>query len=293
MKAPRPTPRKSLAICAHLLGFDDGIYYNAKTLEEFDMPPGSLTMASSVARRESVAELRENAAVGTSPSRKLSARLEPFDSYWQAPEDVASGYASFSAYYRANYLSRLPQNRDTRILVISCGPGYLVNLLTQIGYTNVIPCETAEAFPYLERHQTAELDVVIPEQELNHLSLDETVEFLRLCRGALRPGGRVIVYAMNGANPLVGSENIAHNIDHFYNVTEHSLTQILSLGGFEQVKTFPLKLYVFWKNPLNYVGLAVTATLELAMRVIFMLYGKKVKVVSKKIAGMAFKAGAG
>jgi 2-polyprenyl-3-methyl-5-hydroxy-6-metoxy-1,4-benzoquinol methylase len=264
-------------------------------------------MSSSVARRESVAELRENAGAATASSRKLSARLEPFDSYWQAPDDVASGYASFSAYYRANYLAHLPQNRDARILVISCGPGYLVNLLTQMGYTNVIgidsdpakvahatarslPCETAEAFPYLERRQTGELDVVIPEQELNHLSLDETVEFLRLCEGALRPGGRVIVYAMNGANPLVGSENIAHNIDHFYNVTEHSLTQILNLGGFERVKAFPLKLYVFWKNPLNYVGLAVTATLELAMRVIFMLYGKKVKVVSKKIAAIAFKA---
>ena len=90
-------------------------------------------------------------------------------------------------------------------------------------------------------------------------------------RGALRPGGRVIVYAMNGANPLVGSENIAHNIDHFYNVTEHSLQQILKLAGLTDVKVFALKLYVFWKNPLNYVGLAVTATLEASMRVIFVL----------------------
>ena len=268
---------------------------------------GSLTVASSSARRESVAELRENVAVGVSAQRRLSARLEPFDSYWQAPQNVESGYASFSAYYRANYLPHLPEDRNARILVISCGPGYLVNLLTQIGYRNVIgidsdaakvahakakslPCESAEAFPFLEQRQTAELDVIIPEQELNHLSLDETIEFLRLCRGALRPGGRVIVYAMNGANPLVGSENIAHNIDHFYNVTEHSLGQILSLGGFSDIKAFPLKLYVFWKNPLNYVGLAVTATLELAMRVIFVLYGKKVKVVSKKIAAIAFKA---
>jgi hypothetical protein len=89
---------------------------------------------------------------------------------------------------------------------------------------------------------------------------------------------------MNGANPLVGSENLSHNIDHFYNVTEYSLQQILELAGFSQVKVFALRLYVFWKNPLNYVGLAVTSVLEVAMRVIFMLYGKKVKVLSKKIA---------
>lgn len=267
---------------------------------------GSSTVASSAARRESVTGLREDAGTGVSAPRRLSARLEPFDSYWQAPQDIDSGYASFSAYYRANYLPRLPTDRTARILVVSCGPGYLVNLLTGIGYRNVIgidsdaakvaharakslPCEIAEAFAFLEQHQTAQFDVIIPEQELNHLSLDETVEFLQLCRGALRPGGRIIVYAMNGANPLVGSENIAHNIDHFYNVTEHSLGQILGLGGFSGIEAFPLKLYVFWMNPLNYVGLAVTATLELAMRVVFMMYGKKVKVLSKKIAAIAFK----
>ena len=41
-------------------------------------------------------------------SRVLAARLEPFDSYWQAPKDIEAGYASFAAYYRANYLPHLP-----------------------------------------------------------------------------------------------------------------------------------------------------------------------------------------
>jgi 2-polyprenyl-3-methyl-5-hydroxy-6-metoxy-1,4-benzoquinol methylase len=236
--------------------------------------------------------------------RKLAARLEPFDSYWQAPKDVEGGFKSFTAYYRANYLSRLPKDRAARLLVISCGPGYLVEMLVREGYRNVVgidsdpakiaiarkhqlPCETAEAFPYLQAHQRPEFDVIIPEQELNHLTIDETIEFLQLCRGALKPGGRVIVYAMNGANPLVGSENLSHNIDHFYLVTEYSLTQLLELGGFRNVRPFALKLYVFWKNPLNYVGLVVTSVLELCMRVIYKLYGKKVSIVAKKIGAEA------
>jgi SAM-dependent methyltransferase len=266
----------------------------------------SFPIAGSVSRLEPPAERNGAPSAGASTGRRLAARLEPFDSYWQAPEDVDSGYRSFSAYYRANYLPQLPQDRAARILVISCGPGYLVSLLAQAGYTNVagidsdggkiehakrrgLACEVAEAFPFLEERQSELFDVIIPEQELNHLTVDETIDFLRLCRGALRPGGRVIVYAMNGANPLVGSENLAHNIDHFYNVTEHSLQQILKLAGFADIKVFALKLYVFWKNPLNYVGLAVTATLEGLMRVIFVLYGKKVRVLSKKIAAVAFK----
>src|ERR1017187_9808438 len=99
---------------------------------------GSLTVASPAARREPVSERREGPSTDVAAPRRLSARLEPFDSYWQAPEDVDSGYASFSAYYRANYLAHLPQDRKVRILVISCGPGYLVNLLTQIGYHEVV-----------------------------------------------------------------------------------------------------------------------------------------------------------
>ncbi len=235
---------------------------------------------------------------------KLAARLEPFDSYWQAPADVESGYKSFNAYYRANYLPHIPENRDAKILVISCGPGYLVDLLAKSGYRNVLGidsdggkvehatrrglnCEVAEVFPFLSAHQSGEYDCIIPEQELNHLTLDETITFLQMCRHALRPGGKVIVYAMNGANPLVGSENLAHNIDHFYNVTEYSIGQILELGGFQNIKPFGLKLYVFWTNPLNYVGLAVTSVLELAMRVIFKMYGKNVTILAKKIAAVA------
>ncbi len=242
-----------------------------------------------------------------SAQRKLAARLEPFDSYWQAPQDVDSGYRTFSAYYRANYLPHLPADLGARILIISCGPGYLVHLLRQLGYRNILgidsdphkvehgrrkglPCQLAEAFPFLAARQTGEFDVIVPEQELNHLTVDETIEFLGLCRGALRPGGSVIVYAMNGANPWVGSENVAHNIDHFYNVTEYSLVQLLQLGGFEQVRPFALRLYVFWKNPLNYVGLAFTSLLELCMRIVFRLYGKKVSILSKKIAAVAVRS---
>jgi SAM-dependent methyltransferase len=250
-----------------------------------------------------------SAAVIATPSAaaepELAARLEPFDSYWQAPQDPEKGFRSFKAYYRANYLAHLPQDRDANILVVSCGPGYLVNMLRERGYRRVLgidsdpakvevalrhglPCETARAFAFLRARPSA-YDVIIPEQELNHLTLDETVEFLRLAREALRPGGRIIVYAMNGANPLVGSENLSHNIDHFYNVTEYSLEQLLKLGGFAGIRVFALKLYVFWKNPFNYVGLLATAALEGSFRVIYRLYGKKVRVLSKKIAAVASK----
>ena len=148
-------------------------------------------------------------------------------------------------------------------------------------------CSAAEAFPYLQQSET-NYDVIIPEQELNHLTLDEQIEFLELCRARLATGGYVFVYGLNGANPLVGSESLSHNIDHFNTFTEYSLGQILEIAGFKKIQPLPLKLYVFWKNPLNYVGLAITTLYETYCRIMFKLYGKNVKILSKKIAAIAY-----
>ncbi|MEK0083582.1 methyltransferase domain-containing protein [Benzoatithermus flavus] len=249
-----------------------------------------------------VASVPAERPAGQVGERRLAARLEPFDSYWQAPVDVEKGYGKFAAYYRANYLRHLPADKAARILVVSCGPGYLVKLLRDEGYADVLgidsdplkiahaerhglPCATAEAFAFLERNRDP-FDVIVPEQELNHLTLDEQIEFLRLCRRNLKPGGIMIVYGLNGANPLVGSENLAHNIDHFNTFTDYSLKQIIRLGGLEVVEVMPLKLYVFWKNPLNYVGLVATTLLELFFRACFILYGKEVKILTKKLAAV-------
>jgi len=236
----------------------------------------------------------------------LSARHEPFDTYWQAPDDVEKGFSSFATYYQANILPHVPADKAAAILVVSCGPGYLVNLLKERGYTAVtgidsdpakiepglrrgLALRAADAFRFVYDAPAASYDCVVCEQELNHLTYDEMIAFLKMCRAALKPGGTVVVYGLNGANPLVGAENLAHNIDHFNTFAEHTLHQVLHLSGFADSKVFPLKLYVFWKNPLNYVGLAVTSVFELGCKVMFKLYGKNVKVLTKKIAATAVK----
>ena len=236
------------------------------------------------------------------PGRKLAARTEPFDSYWQAPESVESGYRSFKAYYKANFLGRLPADREARILVVSCGPGYFVDFLRDAGYRNVLgidsdpekiryaekrglSCKTAEAWPFLEQ-ATGEFDLIVCEQELNHLTKDEMVEFLHLCRGAMRPGGSLIVYGLNGANPITGAEALAQNLDHFNTFTEYSLHQLLEYCEFDEIQVFPLRIYVFYKNPLNYIGWFVTGVLELSFRVLFKLYGKSASIFTKKIGAI-------
>ena len=51
----------------------------------------------------------------------------------------------------------------------------------------------------------------------------------------------------------------------------------------------PLKLYVFYKNPLNYVGLTIDALFNLFFQLSFKFYGKSNRLFSKKIAAVARK----
>jgi 2-polyprenyl-3-methyl-5-hydroxy-6-metoxy-1,4-benzoquinol methylase len=238
-------------------------------------------------------------------SMRLSARFEEFDSFWEGPEKVEKGYKSFGQFYRANYLHRLPQDRSASILVVSCGPGYLVNLLNSSGYGNVLgidrhpekvkhaiernlSCRAEQAFPFLAGSQE-HYDVIFCEQELNHLTKDEMVRFLRLCWQRLRPGGTLVVHALNGANPITGAEALAQNFDHFNTLTDYSLRQVLEHSGFANTQVFPLNIYVFYNNPLNYLGLLVMGALSLAFQVAFILYGKSNRLFTKKIGAICQK----
>ena len=155
--------------------------------------------------------------------------------------------------------------------------------MISVSEKHALNCRVERGFEHLAGHPD-EYDVIVAEQELNHLTLDESLGFLALCRKSLRKDGLLVVYAMNGAHPLYGAENLAHNIDHFYTVTEFSLRQIMMAGGFKDIELHPLKLYVFWKNPMNYVGLAITGLIDLIVKVLFKLYAKDVKILTKKIA---------
>jgi 2-polyprenyl-3-methyl-5-hydroxy-6-metoxy-1,4-benzoquinol methylase len=253
-------------------------------------------------------------AQGVLPEQ-LSARLESFDSFWEGPEDVEKGYRTFGQFYRVNYLPHMPSNKSVKVLVISCGPGYFMDLLHQEGYTDVLGidsdpgkveharnrkmnCRVESAFPFLH-NASEQYDVIFCEQELNHLTKDEMVAFLKLCWLRMKDGGTLIVHGLNGANPLTGAEALAQNFDHFSTFTDYSLKQVLLYSGFGDIEIIPLDLYVFYKNPMNYVGKAVTGLFSILFRAGFILYGKSNKIFTKKIGASCkkqpdgFRAGLG
>lgn len=236
---------------------------------------------------------------------KLNAQIEPFDTFWEAPKDIEKGYASFYKFYKRNYLRYLPKNKEVRILVVSCGPGYFVNLLQEEGYTNILgidsnpekvryakerglECESQNAWNFLEKNEN-DYDLIFAEQEINHLTKKEITLFLRLCWKNLSENGLLIVHSLNGANPITGSEALAQNFDHYNTFTEYSLKQIFRYTGFRDIKVIPLNLYIFYENPLNYLGALMDKLCNLFFRLFFVFYGKSNKLFSKKIAAIGYK----
>jgi SAM-dependent methyltransferase len=233
--------------------------------------------------------------------RELTAQIEPFDSFWEAPDDIEKGYRSFFLFYKHNYARYFPEDKAAKILCVSCGPGYGVNLLKSLGYTNALGidsfpdkiahaqrhglnCIVGFAFDFLEDQPDRTYDLIWLEQEINHLTKPEILDLLRLCRRKLRPGGRLISFVLNGANPITGAEALAQNFDHQNTFTEYTFRQVLTHTGFEDVRVFDLNLYVFFLNPFNYVAWAASALLSAFFRACYLLYGKKNKLFGKKIA---------
>ena len=239
--------------------------------------------------------------------RNLTAQIEPFDTFWEAPKDIEKGYAKFGKFYKRNYWPYMPPDKNSRTLVISCGTGYMVELMQKQGYNNVLGidsdvqkveyalnrglnCRHENAFHFLQENREP-FDLIFAEQEINHLTKKEIKTFLGLCHRNLAEGGTLLVHSLNGANPITGSEALAQNFDHYNTFTSYSLAQILSAGGFCKTKVFPLKLYIFYENPVNYIGMALTFVLETIFRLGFIFYGKDNKLFAKKIGAVCRKQG--
>jgi SAM-dependent methyltransferase len=238
-------------------------------------------------------------------SKDLSAKLEPFDSFWEAPDDIEGGYSKFYKFYKHNYAEYLPAHKDAKILVISCGPGYFLNLLSKLGYKDALGidsnttklefakkrgfnCEAARAFEYLsDKHEA--YDLIFCEQEINHLTKSEMGIFLELCHKSLKQNGKIIIHSLNGANPITGPEALTQNIDHFNALTEYSVKQVLVSANFSTPHVFPLNLYVFFLNPLNYILIIIATLYHLFFRFSFILYGKSNKLFTKKIGAVSEK----
>ena len=139
---------------------------------------------------------------------------------------------------------------------MGCGPGNLLYLLAQDGYTNLTGidlsaeqidlarqwCPTAtilqgDVQEFLQQHP-GHFGLITGFDIIEHFRKDELLPFMTRIITALRPGGRLILQTPNAESPMVGA--VAYgDFTHEWFFTPASLADLLRLSGFEQYEARP------------------------------------------------------
>lgn len=107
---------------------------------------------------------------------------------------------------------------------------------------------------------------------------------MELVRARLLPGGVLIMKTINAANPILGPHSRYNDFTHELSWTEESMGQTLGQAGFSPVDVYPSHLFVFYKNPANWIAWGIAACFELVFQAYFRLHGRKTtRIFTKNI----------
>lgn len=140
--------------------------------------------------------------------------------------------------------------RAGRILELGCGSGQLLGFLQAEGFTGcrgVDLCHEQVALARaggIDAHQgdlfdelqnaAGQFDAILAIDVIEHISRDRMLEFGRLCRAALRPGGVLVVQTPNGEG-LHAGHVIYGDLTHRTIFNESSLRQFLRGLDFAEI----------------------------------------------------------
>ena len=151
-------------------------------------------------------------------------------------------------WFAFNYRALLPADRATPMLDVGPGLGEWLDCLREWGYTAGIGVDfspqvvgvcrerghlvelVTDSIAWLSAHEGA-FGFITLLDVLEHVPRDETVALLRALRGALAPGGRLVVQVPNAQNPD-GLLYRYGDFTHTAGFTEASLAEVFRAAGF-------------------------------------------------------------
>lgn len=149
----------------------------------------------------------------------------------------------------ATWMEKVPRN--SKVLDVACGPGNILCLLQEKGFTNLHGVDISfeqvqlarqkfpqvictDAIEYLLQHPN-EFLLITAFDILEHFNKEESIRFLDAISSALVSGGRLILQVPNGDSPFAGG-TIYGDLTHEVTYTTISLKHILLTCGFSNVQ---------------------------------------------------------
>ena len=155
-----------------------------------------------------------------------------------------------------NIAPHLPGNREAQILEIGFGLGSFLDFVAAAGYRRYEGVDVdPECFELVSQRHPVQLvesasnyltgkeqfyDAIVMRNVIAHLGRHQAVELTSRCRRALSVGGIFVLQTFNAALAS-GSYTLANDLTHRVAYTEHSLRQLLLLGGFDVISVRPVR----------------------------------------------------
>jgi SAM-dependent methyltransferase len=218
--------------------------------------------------------------------------------------DTEKEFNLYNTYFNVNYKKYLPADKNANILDVGCGMGHFLYFLEKEGNKNYLGIDVSEenirfckdhnfnvkqcdVFDFLTQN-TKPFQVIIANDIVEHFTKEEIVRLLELIKKNLSTDGIFIVKVPNASNPITSSSSRYYDFTHEISFTEVSLSQILKVCGFGNVKVYPPDIYIFYYNPINYVAKAVAWSTFIMFRLLFILYGRKTtRIFTKDLIAVA------
>lgn len=220
-----------------------------------------------------------------------------------AHKNVVCEYLKYFPYFKKNYEKFLPENKDARVVDLACGVGHFVYFLKNAGYQNSLgvdaspecieickrnglAVEHSDLFTWLKNNKC---DAIIANDVLEHLDREQLDEFFYLAHQSLNSGGVLMIKVPNAANPITASGLRYIDYTHKTSFTELSLMAVLRVY-FSKNTVFGQNIFVYYKNPLNYLGMFGQFLFDKLFRVLNFLYGQpELKIYKKSILSVSYK----
>ncbi len=182
--------------------------------------------------------------------------------------DTPEHIAKMISFYKSNILQYFTCPKDSLILDIGCGMGFLLLSLKDAGFKNLIGIDTDEgqvnsciakglnveivtdSIAYLKQNKQ-KFDVITSFDVIEHIPVDMQIDFCKAIMEALKPKGFLIATVPN-ANSFLASRNRYIDFTHHVTFTEISLDFILYNAGFKKIEIKPMDFVKFSISPLKF-----------------------------------------
>lgn len=222
-------------------------------------------------------------------------------------ESIEKEYKRYYQFFKYNYEKYLPNNKKAKICDMACGIGETVNSLKELGYTNVIGIDfDMENVKFCKRQglsveqgniydyfidKNEQFDAIILNDIIEHIAKENVISVLKDIKKSLRRSGVLIIKTVNAANAFLASSSRYMDFTHETIYDEFSIRDILLVAGFQpnKITVKESNLYVFWKNPLNYIAWMINSIINLFLRCYYILNFKKQSVFTKNFIAIVKK----